>query len=115
VAASGRGVLAARRGPDIFNHKIYKDLYKHQAFVLMLARTGCVGMAEFLFRRRVPDVPSPLCSCAQAPETPEHVLFYYRETRKKRKEVRNVIAPIALRTRRNLAQLSLKYPGLMAE
>jgi hypothetical protein len=74
-----------------------------------------MGMAEFLFRKRVPDVPSPLCSCAQAPETPEHVLFYCRETMEKREEVRNVIAPTALRTRRDLAQLFLKYPGLVAE
>jgi hypothetical protein len=81
----------------------------------MQARTGCVGMAEFLFRRRVPDVPSPLCSCGQVPETPEHVLLYCRETRERREEVRSVIAPIALRTRRDLAQLTLKYSGLAAE
>jgi hypothetical protein len=32
---SRRGDLAARRGPDLTNHRVYKDLYKHQASVLM--------------------------------------------------------------------------------
>jgi hypothetical protein len=81
----------------------------------MQTRTVCVGMAEFLFRRRVPDVPWPLCSCGQVPETPEHVLLYCCETRERREEVRSAIAPIALHTRRDLAQLSLKYPALTVE
>jgi hypothetical protein len=46
---SKRGNLAARKEPDLTNHKVYKDLYKHQAFVLMQVRTECVGMADFLF------------------------------------------------------------------
>jgi hypothetical protein len=46
---SRRGDLAARKGPNLTNHKIYKDLYKHQAFVLMQVRIGCVKMADFLF------------------------------------------------------------------
>jgi hypothetical protein len=108
-------VLIARKGSDMLNYKTYKDLYKHQASVLMQARTGCVGMVEFLFRKRVPDVLSPLCSYAQVSEIPEHVLFYCRETREKKKEVRNVIAFTALRTRKDLAQLFLRYPGLVAE
>jgi hypothetical protein len=76
IAASGRGVLAARRKPDLTNHKTYKKLHKHEASVLIQVRTSCVGMADFLFRRRVHDVPTPLCSCGIAPETPEHVLLY---------------------------------------
>jgi hypothetical protein len=46
---SRRGDLAARKRPNLTNHKVYKDLYKHQAFVLMQVRTGCVGIADFLF------------------------------------------------------------------
>jgi hypothetical protein len=46
---SKRGDLAARKGPDLTNHKIYKDLYKHQAFALMQIRTKCVKIADFLF------------------------------------------------------------------
>jgi hypothetical protein len=74
IVASGRAVLAARRKPNLTNHKTYKELHKHEASVLMQVRTGCVGMADFLFRRRVPDVLTPLCSCGITPETLEHVL-----------------------------------------
>jgi hypothetical protein len=49
IRKSKRGDLAARKGPDLINHKMYKDLYKHQAFVLMQVRIGCVEMADFLF------------------------------------------------------------------
>jgi hypothetical protein len=72
-------------------------------------------MAEFLFRRHVPDVPSPLYSCGRAPETPEHVLLYCPETEKDRQDTRKRVAPIALRTRKNLAQLSTKHPKLTTE
>jgi hypothetical protein len=81
VATSGRGVLAAHKKPDLANHKIYKNLYKHEASVFMQARTDCVGMAEFLFRRHVPNVLIPLCSCGRASETPEHMLLYCQKTR----------------------------------
>jgi hypothetical protein len=46
---SKRGDLAARKGPNLTNYKMYKNLYKHQASVLMQIRTECVGMADFLF------------------------------------------------------------------
>jgi hypothetical protein len=115
MAASERGVLAVSRRPDLLNPKIYKDLYKYQALALIQARPDCKGMAEFLFQSRVSDVPSPLCSCGQAPEISEHVLFYCREIKKEKKEVRSVIAFATLRTRKDLAKLFLKYPGLAAE
>jgi hypothetical protein len=49
IRKSKRGDLVACRGPDLTNYKVYRDLYKHQAFVLMQVRTGCVEMADFLF------------------------------------------------------------------
>jgi hypothetical protein len=115
VAASGCGVLAAHKKPDLANHKIYKNLYKHEASVFMQARTGCVGIAEFLFRKHVPNVPTSLYSCGRASETLEHVLLYCQKTRKRRGEMRDLIAPKALRTRRNLAHLTLKHPELMVD
>jgi hypothetical protein len=115
IAASGRGVLAARRKPDLTNHKTYKELHKHEASILMQVQTGWVSMADFLFRKRVLDVPTPLYNCGIAPETPEHVLLYCRKTRKRRSAIRNLIAPKALRTRKNLAHLTLKQPELVVE
>jgi hypothetical protein len=115
IRKSRRGDLAARREPNLTNHKVYRDLYKHQAFVLMQIRTKCVGMADFLFQRYVPDVPTPLYSCGKALETPEHVLLHCNEIAEKEEIVRQRIGPNALRTRRNLAQLTLKYPKFTIE
>jgi hypothetical protein len=115
VAASERGVLAAHKKPDLANHKIYKNLYKHEALILIQTRTGCVSMAEFLFRRHMPNVPTPLYSCGRASETPEHVLLYCQKTRERKREIKDLIAPKALRTRRNLAHLTLKHPGFVID
>jgi hypothetical protein len=103
IRKNKRSNLAARRGPDLTNHKMYKDLYKHQAFVLMQIRTKCVEMADFLFHRYVPDIPTPLYSRGKAPETFEHILLHYNEIAEKKKIMQQRIAFIALRTRRNLA------------
>jgi hypothetical protein len=115
MARSGRSVFAVRRRPNLDNYKIYRNMPKHEALVLMQARTECMGMAEFLFRRHVPNVLSPLCNCGKASETPEHVLFYCPETEEDRQDTRRRVAFIALRTRRNLAQLSTKHPKLTTE
>jgi hypothetical protein len=88
---------------------------KHEALVLMQARTGCMKMTEFLFWRHIPDVPSPLYSCDRASETPEYVLLYCPETEKNRQNTRKKIASIALYIRRNLARLSNKHPKLITE
>jgi hypothetical protein len=90
-------------------------MLKHEALVLMQARTGCMGMAKFFFKRHVSDVPSPLCSCGHAPETPEHVLLRCSGTEDDKQKIRQKVAFIALRIRRNLAQLTIKYPKLTAE
>jgi hypothetical protein len=115
IARSGRSVFAIKRRPNLDNHKIYKDMPKHEALVLMQARIKCMGMAEFLFWRHVSDVPSPLYSCSKAPETPEHVLLYYPEIEEDRQDIRRRVALIALRTRRDLAQLSTKHPKLITK
>jgi hypothetical protein len=90
-------------------------MLKHEASVLMQARTGCVEMAEFFFRRHVPDIPSPLCSCGHASETPEHVLLRCSGIEDDKQEIRQKVALIVLRIRKDLAQLTIKYPKLTAE
>jgi hypothetical protein len=115
IAANERGVLVAHKKPDLANHKTYKNLYKHEALIFMQARTSCVDMAEFLFRRHVPNVLISLYSCGKASETLEHVLLYCQKTRERRREVRDLIAPKALRTRKTLAYLTLKHPGFVVD
>jgi hypothetical protein len=115
MARNGRGVFAIKQRPNLDNYKIYKDMPKHKALILMQTRTKCVEITEFLFRRHVYDVPSPLYNCGKAPETPEHVLLYCPETEENRQDTRKRVAFIALRTRRDLAQLSTKHPKLTTE
>jgi hypothetical protein len=81
----------------------------------MQARTKCIKITEFLFRRHISDVLSPFYNCGRAPETPEHVLLYCPKTEENKQNTRKRIAPIALRTRRNLAQLSTKHPKLITK
>jgi hypothetical protein len=97
------------------NHKIYKDILKHEALILMQARTECIKIAEFFFQWHVSDVLSPFYSFDKASETLEHVLLYCPKTEKDRQNTRKRVAFIALRTRRNLAQLSIKHPKLITE
>jgi hypothetical protein len=115
MARSERGVFAIKRRPNLNNYKIYKNMLKHKASILMQARTKYMKIAEFLFRRHVPDVPSPLYSCGKAFKTPEHVLFYYPKTEKNKQDTRKRVAFIALRIRRNLAQFSIKHPKLITK
>jgi hypothetical protein len=115
MARNKRGVFAIKRRPNLDNYKIYRDMPKHKALILMQARTKYVEMAEFLFRRHISDVLSPLYNCGKAPETPEHVLLYCPETEENRQNTRKKIAFIALRIRRNLAQLSTKHPKLITK
>jgi hypothetical protein len=115
MAQNGRSVLAIKRGPNLDNYKIYKNMPKHKASILMQARTKCIKMAEFLFRRHIPDVPSSFYNCGRAPETPEHVLLYCPETEENRQDTRKRVAFIALHTRRDLAQFSTKHPKLTTE
>jgi hypothetical protein len=88
---------------------------KHEALVLMQARTKYMGITEFFFRRHVPDVPSPLYNCGKASKTPEHVLLYCPEIKKNKQNTRKKVAFIALCIRRNLAQFSTKHPKLITE
>jgi hypothetical protein len=115
MARNGRGIFAIRRRPNLDNYKMYRNMPKHEALVLMQARIKCMEMAEFLFRRHVPNVPSPFCNCGRASETPEHVLLYCPETEEDKQDTRKKIAFIPLRIRKNLAQLSTKHPKLITE
>ena len=59
--------------PHYNNLKLYKELQKAEASLLLQTRTGRIGLASFLFRAGVPDFPTPLCMCGQAEETVKHI------------------------------------------
>jgi len=84
----------------------YRGLLKHEASLLFQLRTGRIGLNASLFLRRVPDVPTPLCSCAQNLETPEHIILYCPLYDAERQRLRDDLAPLPLRTRRDLATIT---------
>ena len=54
--------------------RIYERTAKAYGSVICQARTGKIGLREFLFRRRVPTVTTPICPCGEGPQNVEHLL-----------------------------------------
>jgi hypothetical protein len=54
--------------------KAHNGLTKAESSVLTQARSGKIGFRAFLFERKVPGVPTPLCECGGAQETVRHRL-----------------------------------------
>jgi hypothetical protein len=79
----------------------HKGLLKHESSILIQLRTGKIGLNSFLHRRRVPDVPSPLCSCGFAPETPCHIAVDCLLTATARDRLAVSLAPRTLRSYRD--------------
>ena len=55
--------------------KLHAGLSKEFSALLIQLRTGVIGFNNFLFRRRVPTIPSPRCVCDTAAITVHHVLL----------------------------------------
>lgn len=74
-----RGGIACFRAqkPEVALKKYiqrHAELRKAESSALVQARTGKIGLRAFLFQRKVPGVPTPLCDCGGAPETVGHLL-----------------------------------------
>jgi hypothetical protein len=54
----------------------HDGLHKAHSSLLVQARTGDIGLRSFLFRRRVPGVATPYCSCGEGEETVEHLVVW---------------------------------------
>jgi hypothetical protein len=55
--------------------KLHKKLRKAESSALIQLRTGRVGLASFLCKRRVPGYATPRCRCGEGNGTPEHFLL----------------------------------------
>lgn len=55
---------------------LHKNLRKAESSALVQTRTECIGLQQFLHKRRVPGVDSPRCQCGAARETIRHVVLY---------------------------------------
>ena len=47
-----------------------------QSSLLTQARTGAIGLKDFLFRARVPGITTPYCTCGSGRETVEHLVVW---------------------------------------
>lgn len=74
--ARGEEAIPEDLPPDESVLTLHKGLRKAESALLVQARTGCIGLAEFLHRRKVPGVDSPLCRCGENNETAKHVVRY---------------------------------------
>jgi hypothetical protein len=61
--------------PKNISLSIHRDLTKARSSLLTQARTGAIGLNAFLFKMRVPDIPSPLCSSGCGAETFDHIVL----------------------------------------
>jgi len=64
--------------------QLHKNLYKAESSVLIQARTGCIGLNQFLYKRKVLGIASPNCTCSPNAETARHLVLYCTEYPDKR-------------------------------
>ncbi len=64
--------------PDLTDRALRKHtgLTKAQSSLLTQARTGTIGLKDFLFRARVPGITTPHCTCGEGRETVEHLVVW---------------------------------------
>ena len=65
--------------------RLHDDLSKEQSAIAVQMRTGKIGLRQFLHRRKVPDIDSPMCGCREGQQTVHHILFDCRKYRTMRR------------------------------
>jgi hypothetical protein len=72
--------ITALNQPSQSGLKLYSQLKKAESSVLFQARTGRIGLRQFLASVRVPGVKSEECLYEKGKETAEHVLLHCDNT-----------------------------------
>ena len=71
-----QGPAADTRGDTVTkgnNLRLYDNMDKAYASALCQARTGKIGLREFLFTMRVPSVMTPMCQCGEGEQNVAHL------------------------------------------
>ena len=87
VTQLARGQRNARP-PDPEVLKLHQGLHKAESSVLIQARTEKIGLAKFLYQRKVPGVITDQCTCGAGPETVQHVVEYCNRETEHRDQIR---------------------------
>ncbi|KAL5371116.1 hypothetical protein PMIN02_013118 [Paraphaeosphaeria minitans] len=74
----GRATFRNTPSPTKRVLKIHKGLRKRDSALLVQLRTEKIGLKDFLFSRKVPDVASSRCDCGAIRQTVAHVLLHCR-------------------------------------
>ena len=61
--------------------QLHEGLTKRQSAILVQLRTEKIGLRDFLFRRKVPDILDPMCTCQEGRQTVRHILLTCRKLR----------------------------------
>lgn len=64
--------------------ELHKGLHKAESALLVQARTKKIGLAEFLYSRKVPGVDTARCRCGAGHETPRHMALFCIEEASRR-------------------------------
>jgi hypothetical protein len=57
-------------------YRLCKGILKAESTVATLLCTEHIGLNDYLYRRKMPDYPSPLCDCGWPRQTVKHVLLF---------------------------------------
>jgi hypothetical protein len=71
----GRTIARYRPYPTREAVQLYKDRTRVFSTILILLRTGKIGLRAFLFGMKVPGIEDPQCECQQGEETVQHYLL----------------------------------------
>jgi hypothetical protein len=84
----GRQTVPEDTPPNRAVLKLHSGLRKAESSVLVQARTGRIGLAKFLHKRKVPGVLSAQCRCGAGEETPRHMALFCTEEAGRRQGLR---------------------------
>ena len=56
--------------------RLHEGLTKAQSSLLVQARTGVIGLRDFLFKVKARRIPTPYCGCGRGRETVEHLVIW---------------------------------------
>ena len=68
--------------------KLHSGLRKAESSVPVQARTGRIGLAKFLYSRKVPGILSAQCRCRAGEETPRHMALFCTDETERRQCLR---------------------------
>jgi hypothetical protein len=84
----GTQVVLEDPPPDKQVLKLHTGLKKAESLMLVQACTGRIGLAKFLYERKVSGIQTAQCCCGAGEETVRHMALYCTEETERRQSLR---------------------------